>query len=507
MRNKLKLISVAAFLTAVVLLTSCAVGPAAAVTSEKAPDTTEDPIAADTDRVRSKVNAGFLTGLKNAAFENTSAGSERDYSTLYQLSGTGISKQYGDLGHVRECAVLKITPLDYEFYITVIHLSETDTLFTGYTLLTASVSEAVMNYNGSDVKDGDVITIRQDMYITPCDEYMQDFTDTYGGGDESAIPGGNYKVDTEKLGENGVKRVVTCDVPLLDLNAQYYVFAITGIESGECSCCAYCDAELNPLNISDNYSYNGDDYKHFANELKQMIKEAEDGDGYNGQKEQSGSYDNVFQSTENIRSDDDASFSIINSLKELIEFKNVKSGEPVWSCAIVKFVPKEYKFVFAITTDSSGDRHCGGYAVLTADVSEIVSAYNGCGIQPSDGVEIKQYIEVTPGDGYMEYFISRYGDKNEGLKSVPDGVYEFEKDKLVEFGIKEICSKGSPILEYDKVYYAFVVTEESGALSDAAAYCDEDLKPVVITIKTVEYGWENRHYSSELIEMIKEIKA
>ena len=236
-------------------------------------DDTSEEITADTQVApESAVYSAVIDELKKSVFVNTSAGTERSFSTLYQLTGTGVSADMGDLEHIKKCGVVKITPYDYEFYITVDHLSSTDVLFTGYTILKARVDEVVSNFNGSYIKANENITIWQNMYITPSDEYMQDFIDTYGKGDKTAIPDDSYKIAAQKLVSQGVKRIVTSDVPLLELNKSYFVFVTEENSSGYSFCYAYCTDELDMISISDNYSYTYD-YERLTKELIQIINE------------------------------------------------------------------------------------------------------------------------------------------------------------------------------------------------------------------------------------------
>jgi hypothetical protein len=231
-------------------------------------------------------------------------------------------------------------------------------------------------------------------------------------------------------------------------------------------------------------------------------------DNVNGGNYQDVRYDRVFINTENICfENDDSSFSFIGSLRDITEYKT--NGVPMWKCAIIKFIPMEYKFIFIKQSGDvyPGGYYYGGYAILVSEITEIFSMYNGFDIQQTDNVNIKQYIKVTPSDEYMNYFVKRYGNEDEGIKSIPDGIYELEKDKLIEMGIADISAKGSPILEYNKEYCAFVTEESDGVtLSDSLAYCDINLEPVEIKIKNTRYGWEYKNWSSELIEMIKELK-
>lgn len=233
-----------------------------------------------------------------------------------------------------------------------------------------------------------------------------------------------------------------------------------------------------------------------------------DNDIINMETNQDSNYDSVFLCTDDIHSENnDSSFTFIGSLRDIIEYEI--NGVPMWKCAIIKFVPREYKFIFLKRSDDiyPGGYYYGEYAVLVSDITGIFSTYNGCDIQQTDNVNIKQYIKVTPSDEYMNYFVKRYGNEDEGIKSIPDGIYELEKDKLIEMGIADISAKGSPILEYNKEYCAFVTEESDGVtLSDSAAYCDINLEPVEIKIKNTRYGWEYKNWSRELIEMIKELK-
>lgn len=245
-----------------------------------------------------------------------------------------------------------------------------------------------------------------------------------------------------------------------------------------------------------------------SNDSQKTENAVSESDTENFENDQDVSIDRVFLNTENIGfENDDSSFSFIGSLRDIKDYRI--NGAPMWKCAIIRFIPKEYKFIFYKQSrkGSSGEYNYGVYTVLVSDITETVSAYNGCDIKQTDNADVRQSIEIKPSDDYMDYFIKRYGDENEGILSVPDGLYELEKDKLIEMGISDIYSYGSPILEYNKEYYAFVTTDDGGiTLYDSTAYCDANLEPVEIMIKNTRYGWENKHWSSELIEMIREIK-
>ncbi len=223
-------------------------------------------------------NAKLTDMLKNAVVVNTTGSSEREISTLYQLTGTGICEQYGDFTYKTECSVLKITPKDYEFYITVNHLDDDSYFFDGYTMLKAKVTDVIENFNGGSIEAGDIITVRQDLYITPSDEYMNFLADICDVENKDLIPDGDYKIDTDKLSETGIKRIVTYDTPLLEYEASYYVFTTAKTAQGYTWCLAYCDTDLDPVKIGsngeENASYFGD-YENFAHDLAQIVKEYE----------------------------------------------------------------------------------------------------------------------------------------------------------------------------------------------------------------------------------------
>lgn len=238
-------------------------------------DGTSDITAEKEDDTLTEEELGtILSSLKKSNIVNMGAEAEKDFQTLYQLTGTGIAGQNNDINHKTKCAVLKIVVDGYDFYLTVYKLGD-NALFTGHTILKATVSEVIENFNGSDVSVGEKITVWQDMYINPGDAYMKDLAGSCGDGNINSLPEGDYKIDLKKLNETGINRIVTSDVPLLDLGVPYYVFVITNKDNGNCFCEAYCDGALNPAEISDieeNHSYS-DDYKRLAEELAQMIRE------------------------------------------------------------------------------------------------------------------------------------------------------------------------------------------------------------------------------------------
>lgn len=251
----------------------------------------------DTSQLKSDVETDYFTEttdcisdisitdmLRNASIRNQSEkASDMFVTSLYQWTGKDgydDSEGYYDI-YKTKCAVLKIIPCDYDFYIHVdqYHDPKTEdkvTSYIGYSIVTARVIDVIQNFNESSVAQNDVIKLRLHVYIVPNDEYMDEFIDIYGNGNESEIPEGAYKINVDKLKNTGIKKIITWDSPLLFVNTTYYTFAITEQTSGIYAGVAFCYDNLEPVKMGDaeehNLSTDGV-YDIFNKELIKMIKE------------------------------------------------------------------------------------------------------------------------------------------------------------------------------------------------------------------------------------------
>lgn len=195
----------------------------------------------------------------------------RRYSIIITL------KDYIDLAekHGFGCAVLKIVPKNYEFYLKK-SSSDSELVVSGSAKVTVDIVEVVKNICGADFETSENAEICQDIAITPGDAFMDDFIKEHGtaGGDILSVEDGEYKLDKEKLALYGVKSIKSTDNPVLEYNKTYYVFVMVFQDDGVKTAVpyGYCDENLNYV-VSSTPVKRTDFYGGHHTELAKMVKE------------------------------------------------------------------------------------------------------------------------------------------------------------------------------------------------------------------------------------------